>query len=130
MSQGERRPGASRPRWIGSASKAARRCSRAGGPTLSSGAGVSRLHRSQRRPVPLPLRLQILQKDDEVRVVPDVVEIGVSRKVRVARPTALRRLPQPVHGAGWLVQQGVYRRDVVGGVMKMDETLALLDGGP
>src|SRR2546422_327701 len=86
--------------------------------------------RSQGRAVVLPLHLQLVHERDEARIAPDVVEIRVSREVGVAGPAGLRRLPEPVESAARLVQQGVHRRDVVRGVMKMDVSLSLHEGGP
>src|SRR4029077_4618382 len=83
---------------------------------------------SQLCPVTVPPRLQVPQKSDELRVVPDPVEIFVPREVGVAGPAAVRRLSQPVHGAGRLAEQGIHCGDVVRGVMKMDVAGSHLDG--
>src|SRR5437762_2031859 len=84
--------------------------------------------RSQRRTVALPLPLQLVHERDEAWIVPDVVEVRVPREVGVAGPAGLRRPLQPVDGPARLVKQGVYRRDVVGGVMKVDEALSFRYG--
>src|SRR2546427_6905037 len=85
---------------------------------------------SQRRAVALPPGLQVLQENDEVRVAPDAIEIWISREVGIAGPAAVGGLSQPVNRTGRLAEQGIYRGDVVSGVMKMDEALALHHGVP
>src|SRR3989442_12626686 len=99
-------------RLVGVASEAARRCSTLRGATLSSGAGVSRSRRSQRRSVPLPPCLQLLHEGDEGVFVANVIEVGVVGEVRVARPALVGCPEQPLQGGRGLPMDRVYCSDV------------------
>src|SRR2546425_1801597 len=81
---------------------------------------------SQRLLLSLPLRFQLFHELHKLWIAADAVEIRISREVGVTRPAALRRLTQPVYGSFRPAEQRMDRRDVVGGVVKVDEASPFL----
>src|SRR6266542_6200333 len=74
---------------------------------------LSRATGSERRAVPLPLRLQLVHQRDVAGILADPRQVRIAREERVAREPVPGGPAEPVHGVAWLPEQRVRRRNVV-----------------
>src|SRR5260370_12381192 len=86
--------------------------------------------RSKHGIVVLPLLLLIGHELHEARILPDVVQVGISVKERITGKTVFGGHSQVFHGWLRFVHQSVSRSDDVGGVMEMFIAFPDLDGAP
>src|SRR5260370_17276000 len=86
--------------------------------------------RSKQGHVVLPLLLLIGHELHEARILPDVVQVGISIKERITGKTVFGGHSQVFHGWLRFVHQSVSRSDDVGGVMEMFIAFPDLDGAP
>ena len=86
--------------------------------------------RSKHGHVVLPLLLLIGHELHEARILPDVVQVGISIKERITGKTVFGGHSQVFHGWLRFVHQSISRSDDVGGVMEMFIAFPDLDGAP
>ena len=86
--------------------------------------------RSKRGHVVLPLLLLIGHELHEARILPDVVQVGISVKERITWKAVFGGHSQVFHGWLRFVHQSVSRSDDVRGVMEVFIAFSDFDGAP